>query len=72
VRRVPLKLAGLQLDPRVYERLRQLCRDGSRCQRCGSLRGLQVHHKSFRSRIGADSEETLMTLRAICHKLMHR
>jgi 5-methylcytosine-specific restriction endonuclease McrA len=67
------KLPRLRLDPVSYERLRQqvLHRDGWRCQSCGTMSNLAVHHKQFRSRSGDDSEENLITLCACCHGEMH-
>src|SRR6516162_4909973 len=55
---------------------RQLCqsvleRDSWRCQNCGTMQNLQVHHKQLRSRLGDDSEENLITLCNDCHGLMH-
>ena len=48
----------LRLDHISYENLRQqiLRRDGWRCQSCGAMANLEVHHKEFRSHSGADSE----------------
>jgi 5-methylcytosine-specific restriction endonuclease McrA len=68
------KAARLRLDPLSYESLRQqiLRRDGWRCQSCGAMSNLEVHHKEFRSRSGADSEENLITLCAPCHAAVHR
>ena len=62
-----------RLDPESYERLRQqvLRRDGWRCQSCGTMSNLEVHHKQFRSRAGADSEENLITLCTGCHAHIH-
>ena len=53
-----------RLAPLSYDSLRQqiLRRDGWRCQSCGSMSNLEVHHKEFRSHSGADSEENLITL----------
>ena len=50
---------GLRLDPVEYESLRQqvLRRDRWRCQSCGAMVNLEVHHKGFRSHSGQDSEE---------------
>jgi 5-methylcytosine-specific restriction endonuclease McrA len=55
---------GLRLDPTSYERLRQqvLRRDGWRCQSCGTMSNLEVHHRQFRSHSGHDSDENLITL----------
>ena len=63
----------LRLDPASYEDLRQrvLRRDSWRCQCCGTMSNLEVHHKQFRSRSGDDSEENLITLCACCHGEMH-
>ncbi len=57
-----------RLDSLPYEDLRQqiLLRDGWRCQSCGTMSNLEVHHREFRSHSGADSEENLITLCAPC------
>jgi 5-methylcytosine-specific restriction endonuclease McrA len=63
----------LRLDAVAYEALRQqiLLRDGWRCQSCGTMSNLEVHHKQFRSHSGHDSEENLITLCRGCHTLAH-
>jgi 5-methylcytosine-specific restriction endonuclease McrA len=63
----------LRLNSTSYERLRQqvLRRDGWRCQSCGTMSNLEVHHRQFRSHSGHDSEENLITLCACCHEEMH-
>ena len=63
----------LRLDPESYEALRQqvLRRDGWRCQSCGAMSNLEVHHKQFRSHSGHDSEENLITLCVSCHEETH-
>jgi len=63
----------LRLDPVAYENLRQqvLRRDGWRCQSCGALMNLEVHHQEFRSCSGADSEQNLITLCSDCHAAIH-
>ena len=68
------KRAPLRLEPDVYERLRNriLRRDGWRCQLCGAMSNLEVHHKNFRSQSGDDSESNLVTLCATCHASVHR
>ncbi len=68
------KLKRSRLDPASYEELRQqvLRRDGWRCQLCGALSNLEVHHKEFRSQSGDDSEENLITLCAECHAQVHK
>jgi 5-methylcytosine-specific restriction endonuclease McrA len=55
------KAARLRLDPLSYQSLRQqiLRRDGCRCQTCGTMTNLEVHHREFRSHSGADSEREL-------------
>jgi 5-methylcytosine-specific restriction endonuclease McrA len=68
------KQPRLRLDPEAYEDLRQqvLRRDGGRCQSCGSMSNLEVHHQKFRSQSGPDSEENLITLCSGCHTSVHR
>jgi 5-methylcytosine-specific restriction endonuclease McrA len=63
------KPTRLRLDQASYESLRQqvLRRDGWRCQLCGTMANLEVHHKQFRSHSGDDSKENLITLCANCH-----
>ena len=70
---IPPKAPRLKLDPELYERLRQqvLRRDGWRCQLCGTMSNLEVHHKEFRSHSGDDSEENLITLCTECHAAIH-
>jgi 5-methylcytosine-specific restriction endonuclease McrA len=67
------KLSPLRLDPLSYENLRQqvLRRDGWRCQSCGTMSNLEVHHKEFRSQSGDDSEANLITLCTACHHETH-
>jgi hypothetical protein len=62
-------LPRLRVDPESYETLRQqiLRRDGWRCQSCGTMSNLEVHHKEFRSHSVEDSEENLITLCTTCH-----
>lgn len=53
-------------------RQRVLCRDGFRCQRCGSSdRTLQAHHVVHRSKGGPDTLENLITLCTPCHAVQH-
>jgi len=68
------ELLRLKLDPLSYGKLRQqiLRRDGWRCQLCGAMSNLEVHHQQFRSHSGHDSEENLITLCASCHAIAHR
>ena len=68
------KRARVRLDPKLYEELRNqvLRRDGWRCQSCGTMSNLEVHHKEFRSQSGDDSEENLITLCTSCHDAVHQ
>ncbi|MBZ5570386.1 MAG: HNH endonuclease [Acidobacteriia bacterium] len=68
-----LKGRRLRLDTELYEQLRQhiLSRDGWRCQACGTMSNLEIHHKEFRSRCGDDSEQNLITLCTACHASLH-
>jgi len=63
----------LRLDLVSYESLRQqvLRRDGWRCQACGAMSNLEVHHLQFRNHSGDDSEENLISLSRRCHKIVH-
>ncbi len=67
------KTARLRLDPLSEVALRQqiLRRDSWRCQSCGAMSNLEVHHKEFRSHSGHDSDENLITLCTACHAQMH-
>jgi 5-methylcytosine-specific restriction endonuclease McrA len=68
------KAAPARLHPFSDESLRQqiLRRDGWRCQSCGTMTNLEVHHREFRSDSGSDSEENLITLCTACHARVHR
>lgn len=63
----------MQLEPQSYRELHQavMRRDGWRCQFCGRMQQLQVHHIQFRSHSGSDTEENLITLCADCHAQLH-
>ena len=67
------KATPVRLDPLSYEMLRQqiLRRDGWRCQSCGTMTNLEVHHKAFRSHSGDDSEDNLITMCTACHARVH-
>ena len=67
------KRSRLKLDPLAYRRLhgQVLERDGWRCQFCGSMKELQVHHLQFRSHVGEDGEQNLITLCHACHEDLH-
>ena len=58
------KVKRIKLGIRAYRRImkRVLERDDWRCQKCGSLQNLQVHHQTKRSQQGDDSVENLVTL----------
>ena len=51
---IPATSSRLCLAPKLYENLRQpvLRRDGWRCQRCGAMSNLEVHHRELRSQSG--------------------
>jgi len=72
--RVLFKSPRLRLAPELYEILRQqiLRRDGWRCQSCGALSNLEVHHRELRSQAGDDAEKNLITLCTRCHAIVHR
>ena len=67
------KSPWVRLDTEAYRELQQqiLRRDGWRCQVCGSMQNLQVHHLKFPSRSGEDAEPNLITLCADCHHRVH-
>ncbi len=64
----------VRLDANNYRELHQqvLERDGWRCQTCGSMQHLEVHHLQFRSQAGGDLERNLISLCAECHEQVHR
>ena len=67
------KVRRIKVGKQAYRRLltRVMERDGWRCQKCGSLKDLQVHHQKYRSRQGNDSLANLVTLCAYCHMEEH-
>ena len=67
------KQPRLRLNSELYEQLRDevLRRDGWRCQSCGTMSTLELHHKEFRSHSGDDSEQNLITVCRKCHQLVH-
>jgi 5-methylcytosine-specific restriction endonuclease McrA len=71
--RISGKQPRLKLNPANYRKLHRqiLERDGWRCQACGSMRQLEVHHQQFRSHSGDDTEQNLITLCAQCHARVH-
>jgi 5-methylcytosine-specific restriction endonuclease McrA len=74
MRKVGCKSKRLRLDVNRYHELHRqvLERDAWRCQVCGGMQHLQVHHLKFRSQSGSDVEQNLITLCAQCHERMHR
>jgi 5-methylcytosine-specific restriction endonuclease McrA len=73
MKRVKPRTARIKMPREAYEdlRLQVLARDKWRCQNCGSLRNLHLHHKTFRSQSGDDSELNLITLCGSCHSNEH-
>jgi 5-methylcytosine-specific restriction endonuclease McrA len=73
MRKILSKNLPLRLDSQRYLELHRqvLERDGWRCQFCGSLQNLQVHHLKLRSQSGGDDEQNLITLCAACHARAH-
>ncbi len=67
------KRSRIRVAPQNYSMLRKeiLARDNWRCQVCGSLRNLDVHHLSRRSTLGDDTEANLITLCRACHQVQH-
>ena len=67
------KRPRIKLSPAEYLSLHYqvLKRDGWRCQECGSLNNLQVHHQKPRSQLGSDTITNLITLCALCHGKRH-
>jgi 5-methylcytosine-specific restriction protein A len=68
------KRPRLRLDPESYRLLRQtvLERDQWRCQSCGCMGGLEVHHIVSRGQLGDDAEGNLITLCWSCHRKTHQ
>ena len=74
MKRTGVERLRLRLDPEAYRALHHqvLERDNWRCQNCGSMQNLQVHHLRLRSHSGPDEEQNLITLCADCHAQVHR
>jgi 5-methylcytosine-specific restriction endonuclease McrA len=72
-RKLASKTPPVRLDRPSYAKLHReiLQRDNWRCQVCGRMQNLEVHHLQFRSHAGSDSEENLITLCATCHAAIH-
>jgi ATP-dependent DNA helicase RecQ len=71
--RLRQKQPRLKLNPKEYTIVRNgvLERDGWRCQECGSMEGLEVHHMKPRSQLGGDVMHNLITLCVGCHGKCH-
>jgi 5-methylcytosine-specific restriction endonuclease McrA len=67
------KAVTIRLAPSEYQELRErvLRRDGWRCQFCGSMKNLEVHHQLFRSHSGEDILDNLITACHGCHSSLH-
>ena len=67
------KRTPIRPEKKHYDELRYtiLKRDGWRCQFCGAMTNLEVHHQQFRSHSGDDSEENLITICHTCHETIH-
>ena len=74
MKKILAKNPRLTLDATSYRDLQRqvLERDGWRCQVCGSMQNLQVHHLKFRSQSGGDEEQNLVTLCVECHAQISR
>ncbi len=68
-----LKDVSIRLEGPGYQELRSrvLRRGGWRCQVCGSMTNLEIHHWQFRSHSGSDTEDNLITLCERCHSSIH-
>jgi len=68
------KLRPIRLKSKQYDELRRaiLQRDGWRCQFCGAMVNLEVHHQKSRSHSGEDTEKNLITLCHHCHSIRHK
>jgi 5-methylcytosine-specific restriction endonuclease McrA len=64
IRQHQFKRALVRLDESAYKelRLRVLRRDGWRCQFCGSMTNLEVHHQQLRRHSGSGHQGNLITL----------
>jgi hypothetical protein len=62
------KVKRIKISKTAYRRLlkRVLERDSWRCQKCGAVKNLQVHHRQHRGQLGDDSLANLLTLCAYC------
>lgn len=67
------KARPIRMDRTQYTELHRaiLQRDCWRCQFCGAMSQLEVHHQQFRSCSDDDSEANLITLCHNCHLAEH-
>jgi 5-methylcytosine-specific restriction endonuclease McrA len=67
------KKPRIKLNSKAYMALKNqvLERDSWKCQECGALENLQVHHLKSRSRLGNDEMINLITLCTPCHRKKH-
>jgi len=74
MKKIHAKTPRLRLDENSYRELHRqvLERDSWRCQNCGSMQHLQVHHLELRSQSGSDVEQNLITLCTECHARIHQ
>ncbi len=74
ISQLPPRRRRIRLAAESYRKLRRLVleRDSWRCQFCGQIVNLQVHHLRPRSQQGDDKEENLITLCRACHERVHR
>jgi 5-methylcytosine-specific restriction endonuclease McrA len=63
----------IRLKAQAYRTLHRsvLERDHWRCQACGSMSNLEVHHIRHRSGLGDDADDNLITLCSECHRTIH-
>ena len=67
------KRSKIRLVAVSYAKLHKeiLVRDNWRCQICGALKNLDVHHLRRLSALGDDTETNLITLCRKCHRALH-
>jgi len=70
---IRFKRPRLQLNAEAYAQhcRKVLERDGWRCQWCGCIEGLQVHHIKPRGRLGDDAVDNLIAVCVACHQKAH-
>jgi 5-methylcytosine-specific restriction endonuclease McrA len=56
----------------MYEqKLRKQLKQGSKCEVCGSIQNLQIHHYKPKSQGGKDEESNYIVVCSTCHKTFH-